>query len=102
MLRKPDSISKQDKIIEDPIMEPFFLTQSKVGGFAVHKRVIKGENNTEYIQTLAYPSNFNSALRLVSKELLNTSKKTHYKSIKEYISSWNQVKNKMETLTDLG
>lgn len=101
MLRKPESISKEDKVIEDPIMEPFFIVKSKTGGYAVYKKVLAGKNDTEYIQNLAYPSNFNSALRLVSKQLLDHSKKTHYKSIKEYISSWNQVKSKMQTLTDL-
>jgi len=101
MLRDPNSIAKDDRVIEDPVMEPFFITKSKNGGFAVYRRVEKGTNKKKYIENIGYPSNFNSALKVVSMQLLNFSEKTHYKSVKEYISAWNEVKTKMETLTDL-
>lgn len=101
MLRSPNSIAKEDKIIEDPAMEPFFITKAKLGGYAIYKRVKKGKNSTEYIQNFGYPSNFNSALKLVSKLLLNTSKNKKYSSIKEYLSEWNEIKNRMESITDL-
>lgn len=99
MLRKPDSISPTDTIIEDPVMEPFFITHSSSGGYTVYERVVKGDNNTKYLKTHGYPSNFNNALRMVSKELLNQSNNRHYTSIKEYIDTFERLQEQMRTLT---
>jgi len=100
MLRRPDSIPTGDTVIEDPIMEPFFIAKSASGGYTVYERVIKGENNTHYIKTICYPANFNHALKTVSREMLNT-KSNHYTSIKDYIEEWSIIENKMSTLTTI-
>jgi hypothetical protein len=99
MLRKPDSISPADTVIEDPAMKPFFIVKSSTGGYVVYERVLKGEKNTEYIKTHGYPSNFNNALRMVSRELLNQSNSRHYSSIKEYIETFERLEKQMRTLT---
>ena len=83
MLRRPDSIPAGDTIIEDPVMEPFFIAKSSSGGYTLYERVIKGENDTHYIKTVCYPSNFNSALKAACRELLKY-KSNHYTSIKDY------------------
>ena len=100
MLRRPDSIPAGDTVIEDPIMEPFFIAKSASGGYTVYERVIKGENNTHYIKTICYPANFNHALKTVSREMLNN-KSNHYTSIKDYIEEWSIIENKMSTLTTI-
>ena len=100
MLRRPDSIPTGDTVIEDPIMEPFFIAKSASGGYTVYERVIKGENNTHYIKTICYPANFNHALKTVSREMLNT-KSNHYTSIKDYIEEWSIIENKMSSLTTI-
>ena len=46
MLRKPDSIPAGDTLIEDPVMEPFFISKSSSGGYTLYERVVKGDNNT--------------------------------------------------------
>lgn len=99
MLRRPDSISPVDTIIEDPVMEPFFIVKSSAGGYVVYERVIKGENKTEYIKSHGYPSNFNNALKMVSRELLYQANDRHFTSIKEYIQTFEQLEQKMRTLT---
>jgi len=73
MLRRPDSIPAGDTVIADPVMEPFFITKSQSGGYTVYERVIKGENDNEYIKSLGYPSNFGNALKMVAREKLNES-----------------------------
>jgi len=98
MLRRPDSISSTDTIIEDPIMEPFIITKSSAGGYAVHERVTKGEENKEYLKTHGYPSNFNNALKMVSKNLLDQSNDRHYTSIKQYIETFEQLQLKMRSI----
>ena len=52
MLRRPDSIPAGDTIIEDPIMDPFFIAISSSGCYTVYERVIKGDNDTHYIKTI--------------------------------------------------
>lgn len=100
MLRRPDSIPAGDTVIEDPVMEPFFIAKSSSGGYTVYERVIKGENDTPYIKTICYPATFNHALKVVSRELVNTNK-NYYTSIKEYISEWKEIQEKMVSLTDI-
>jgi hypothetical protein len=100
MLRKPNSIPSNDVTIKDPVMDPFFISRSQTGGYTVFENVIKGENNTEYIKTVCYPSNFQNALKAVARELLNysTSKeKTEY-NLKQYVSKWEEVQEKISSI----
>lgn len=101
MLRNPKTISVSDVVIEDPIMEPFFITKSQTGGYTVFERVIKGKKDTDYLRTVCYPSSFNYALKVVSKELLGTTEKKHFGSIREYITAWEEVQLKMQTMTTI-
>lgn len=100
MLRKPDSIPSSDTVIQDPAMEPFFITKSSSGGYTVYERVIKGENDTPYIKTICYPGNFSYALRSVAKELLNSNKK-EYTTIQEYVDTYNDITDRITGATSL-
>ncbi len=91
MLRKPDSIPAGDTVIQDPVMEPFFIAKSQSGGFTVYERVIKGANDTEYIKTICYPANFGGALNSVAKNLLNSDPTKKVYSLKEYTERWNTI-----------
>jgi hypothetical protein len=100
MLRKPDSIPAGDTLIEDPVIEPFFICKSSSGGYTLYERVTKGENNTEYIKTICYPSTFNSALKATCREMLNNNN-IHYKTIKSYIKEWKSIQEKLSILTSI-
>lgn len=102
MLRNADTISPSDILIEDPLMEPLFITKSQSGGYTVFERVNRGKDGKPYIRTIGYFSSFNSCLKRVSKELLHYTKKEKYSSIKEYIETYSELENKMSTLTSLG
>jgi len=93
MLRRPDSIPATDTVIQDPAMEPFFITKSSSGGYTVYERVIKGENDTPYIKTICYPGNFSYALKTVAEELLNSNKE--YTTIKEYVTTYKNITEKI-------
>ena len=101
MLRKPDSISASDTVITDPALEPFFVSRSQTGGYTLYERVIKGDNNTEYIKTICYPSNFNGALKVVAREKLNSGTQKVYNSLQEYIAKWKDIQTAMETMTTI-
>lgn len=98
MLRKPDSIPANETIVKDPVMEPFFITRSQTGGYTVYERVIKGENDTPYIKTIGYPSNFGNALKCVAREILNEEGKTY--SLKEYVKRWESVENSLSSIIE--
>ena len=98
MLRNPNSIPETDTVITDPVMEPYFITRSQNNGYTVFERVVKGENDTEYIKTLSYPSNFSSALRTVAREKLNESGKTY--NLKEYVDRWESVKDSLTSILE--
>ena len=101
MLRNPDTIPAGDTVIEDPIMEPFFITHSQSGGYTVYERVNRGKDGKAYLRTVCYPSTFNYALRAVSKELLNFGGTKHFSTIKDYIKEWNAIQQSMKTMTTL-
>ena len=101
MLRNPSTIPAGDTIIEDPIMEPFFIVKSASSGYTVYEKVIRGENDTAYFKTICYPSTFNHALKVVARELLPTTGGKHFTTIKQYISTWNEIEQKMRTITNI-
>ena len=100
MLRRPDSIPAGDTVIADPVMEPFFISKSQSGGYTVYERVVKGEKNTEYIKTVAYPSTFNAALKRVANEKLNNGESNIY-NLKEYVTRWETIHKEMSMLTSI-
>jgi len=101
MLRNPDSIPAGDTIVKDPAMEPFFISKSQSGGYTVFERVVKGENNTEYIKMVCYPGNFNYALKRVAIEKLNSGEKTIYNSLKDYVNRWESIQEEMLSMTSI-
>ena len=100
MLRKPDSIPAGDTVITEPVMEPFFISKSQSGGYTVYERVVKGEKNTEYIKTVAYPSTFNSALKRVANEKLNNGESKVY-NLQEYVTRWENIQKEMLSMTSI-
>ena len=96
MLRRPDSIPSTDTLISDPVLEPFFISKSSTGGFTVYERVIKGENNTEYIKTVCYPGNFGYALKTIAEEKTNHNKS--YSSIKDYVLKYKSYQDQITSI----
>jgi len=100
MLRRPDSIPAADTIISDPILEPFFVSKSSTGGYTVYERVVKGENDTEYIKTICYPGNFGYALKAIVEEKTNNSNNKTFSSIKDYISTYKGYQERVTSIME--
>ena len=96
MLRNPNSIPETDTVIKDPVLDPFFITRSQTGGYTVFEQVVKGDNDTKYIKSLGYPSNFGSALNMVAREKLNEGGKVY--NLKSYVERWESVKNSLTSV----
>lgn len=102
MLRSPDSLSDKDTIIEDPALEPFFITNTPGNGYTVFERVTTSKNgkSNKYIKIISYPSNFNYALKTIAKHKLNSDQK-QYNSLKEYVGKWEEISDNMSKLTSI-
>lgn len=98
MLRNPKSLSPKDTVIKDPVLAPYFIVRASTGGFVVYKEVSKGENNTPYLQTISYPSNIQSALRVIAEEMIHNGVYKQFSSFKDYIQEWSELVDRLETL----
>ena len=98
MLRNPDSLPSGDTLIQDPAMEPYFITRSQNHEYTVFERVVKGENNTPYLRTSGYPSNFRRALKIVMKELLDFKGKTKFDTLEDYFNKWEKINKNLMNL----
>jgi|TARA_B100000035_G_scaffold309141_1_gene314896 hypothetical protein len=98
MLRNPDSLPSGDTLIQDPAMEPYFITRSQNHEYTVFERVVKGENNTPYLRTLGYPSNFRRALKIVMKELLDFKGQTKFDTLEDYFNKWEKINKNLMNL----
>ena len=98
MLRNPNSIPETDTVIKDPVLDPFFITRSQTGGYTVFEQVVKGDNDTKYIKSLGYPSNFGSALNMVAREKLNEGGKIY--NLKTCVERWESVKNSLTSILE--
>jgi len=99
MLRDPKTVPSTDTLIEDPALEPYFITNSQSGGYTIYERVTKGKDGKAYLRTVSYPSTFNHALKIIAKEKLNCNEQSHYTTLKEYVAKWEQITKSIETAT---
>jgi hypothetical protein len=99
MLRNPNTIPASDTVIQDPAIEPFFITNSSTGGYTVYERVNRGKEDNAYLRTVCYPSTFNHALKVIAKEKLNTGDTTEYATIREYVQRWEAITKSIENAT---
>jgi len=96
MLRNPNSLSKRDTIIEDPAMEPYFMTRSATHEFTVFERVTKGANDKKYLRVVGYPSNFGRALNMIVRELQDFQGSKDFKTLKTYFKKWDTITQKID------
>ena len=101
MLRSASTISKDHTVIQDPVMEPFFITKTQNSGYTVFERVQKGSSDKEYVKTVAYPATFNAALKRVITELVNSKGDKHFNSLQDYLAEWRELNDQVSKLTTM-
>ena len=101
MLRRPDSIPTSDILIEDTLIEPYFISKSPGNGYTLYERVKTGKEAKDYIKTVGYFSNFGNCLKRIARELISHKSKDHYSSIKEYIKTYSDLESQIKTLTEI-
>lgn len=76
-------------LIQDEILEPFFIVRYAEGGFGVMKTRIDGKGNLKF-RVIGYPSTFLVCLDMIAKEKQHEEGQV-YNSIQEYIESWKKI-----------
>ena len=99
---EPSGVNTQCTI-KDPNMDPFFIVKDS-SNFTVMKTSIttrgfggKAATGKEQEKIVGHYTNFANALNRVAKEKFYQNK-GNYTSVKEYIATWNEVKNGLNSL----
>lgn len=80
-------------VIEDPVLEPYFITNSGGGSFAVSKKRFD-KNGTLRYSDVCFPSTFEGCLNVIAKEMLHEEGRV-FESIQNYIDSWKEISDKI-------
>jgi hypothetical protein len=89
--------------IKDPLMEPFYIVKDATNFTVIEKSIStrgfggKEATGKEQEKVIGYYTSFSNALNKISKEKFYQNQ-GEYSSIKEYIDTWDQVKNGMESM----
>jgi len=89
--------------IKDPLMEPFYIVKDATNFTVIEKSIStrgfggKAATGKEQEKVIGYYTSFSNALNKISKEKFYQNQ-GEYSSIKEYIDTWDQVKNGMESM----
>ena len=105
--RTPKSEADNSKntlcVITDPIMDPFHIEKDN-NNFIVSKKSLttrgfagKSGGGKEKIEVVGYYTSFQNALNCIAKEKFYLNK-GEYKSIKEYINVWKELKDGLDEL----
>lgn len=96
MIRGVDTLPDSSTIIEDKLLEPYFITKAVNGGFTVYEKTTK--SGKDVLMTIGYYSAFEACLKAVIKEQLNHGEKTRFKSLQEYFDIYTDLNEKILTL----
>lgn len=88
-IRTVMSESNKDIIIEDPVLEPYFIINYAEGGWGVCMKRLTSKGELKY-KELCYPARFVSCLDNIAKAKLRDQDKD-YASIQAYIDDWKKV-----------
>lgn len=81
----------KDTIIEDPVLEPYFIINYAEGGWGVCMKRLSGKGELKY-REICFPTRFESCLNEIAKAKLHD-QGNHYLSIHQYIEDWCAVSN---------
>jgi hypothetical protein len=103
--RDTDTVDTQSNlcIITDEVMEPFYISKDNSTFTVIEKSTAKRgfagkeASGRETENVIGYYSNFKNALNAVAKQKFYVNK-GHYSSIKEYMDTWNTVKDGINNL----
>ena len=96
MARKPKSLT----LIEDPCMEPYFITKDE-NCYTVNIKVTSDKNHFRstgksktYSNSLPFHANFEQALKRISEEQLHT--KEHYTNLNDFLDRFKTIENNIK------
>lgn len=79
-------------LIQDDILNPYFIVRYADGGFGVMKAREDAKGSLKY-RAISYPSSFLGCLDTIAKEQLNEEGKAF--TIQEYIETWKAISTRI-------
>jgi len=89
--------------IKDPLMEPFYISKDATNFTVIEKSIStrgfagKKATGKEVEKVVGYYTSFKNALNKIAKEKFHNNP-GEFSSIQDYINSWDEVKNGLETM----
>ena len=89
--------------IKDPTMDPYYIVKDATNFTVMEKSIStrgfggKEASGREQEKIIGYYTSFSNALNCIAKQKFYQNQ-GEYSSIKEYISTWNEVKNGLDNL----
>ena len=89
--------------IKDPAMDPYYIVKDATNFTVMEKSIStrgfggKEASGREQEKIIGYYTSFSNALNCIAKQKFYQNQ-GEYSSIKEYISTWNEVKNGLDNL----
>jgi hypothetical protein len=89
--------------IKDPAMEPFYIVKDSTNFTVIEKSIAtrgfggKKASGKETEKVVGYYTSFGNAVNRIAKEKFYQNE-GEYKTIQDYISTWNTVKEGMESM----
>lgn len=90
MLRDINSLSDKETLIQDKVLEPFFITRSPLHGYSVYQKITNKKGKKVY-RNVAYSNSFEYCLQVIIREQCHHPLGQKYNSLEEYIGKWREV-----------
>jgi len=81
--------------IKDPVLSPYYIDKDPLN-YIVGKEAIAEESGNSYKQVISFHSSVQSALKFISKHLVEERTKDEYTSVKDYINDSTILLNELQ------
>jgi len=92
---KSDSITT----ISDPLIEPFYISKDQHCYTVFENVSSSGDSDKQYQKAKGHYSSFGACLKVIAQ--LKVEQKENFNNIKDYITEWKQIQQKIKTLIEL-
>ena len=92
---KSDSITT----ISDPLIEPFYISKDQHCYTVFENISSSGDSDKQYQKAKGHYSSFGMCLKVIAQ--LKVEQKENFNNIKDYITEWKQIQQKIKTLIEL-
>lgn len=100
MFRKVDQIKPGEALIQDPLIEPYYIIRGTDNVYTIYLK--SQDMNAKHVKTIGYFTDFGMCLKRIAKEIVTHKKgKLQFDTINEYIAMHKEIKQQIATLVEM-